>query len=79
MACSNEISNIQTKCDTIKVKSVMIFNSKDVVMSGNGIEITSFRVKRKYGKFTRPVIKYSPDDIQALPAENVKSGLILKK
>jgi len=48
------------------MKSVRILNLSDVkIKQENGL-VTEIRLKRKYGKFTRPVIQFDPNDIQSI-------------
>jgi len=39
-------------------KTLYVFQASDVVIKSNGREITEFRIKRKYGNFKRPVLKF---------------------
>ena len=52
MSCM-DISAPKIQCDEPKVKSVLIINASDVRIKDGKVSL-----KRKYGKFKRPVYKY---------------------
>lgn len=49
----------ENKCKrTGKIKAIYLYNNDDIIIDKNG-----FRLKRKYGKFTRPVVRFPLTDI----------------
>jgi hypothetical protein len=44
--------------ETEKIIAGYLFQSSDVVLKIKNGEVVSLRIKRKYGKFTRPIFKY---------------------
>lgn len=54
MACSSQENSVQLKCNSIRqTKALWIFDRNDCVFE-NGEFV---RLKRKYGKFKREIIK----------------------
>lgn len=55
------------------VKRVILINQSDLKFQDG-----EMKLKRKYGKFTRPVYTYDPNNNKSYLSEEEKQGLLLK-